>query len=203
MAVVDSTCSVDGCERPSAVKTYCRFHYHRVYTGLPLIPETHAERTTRKFWASVRKTNGCWIWTRTTCHFGYGSFYPFKQSHVRAHRYAYELAHGPIPDGLWVLHKCDNPPCVRPDHLYLGNAADNASDRVNRGRGTSGSQCWPKHRKRGEELPASKVTEDIVRRIRAEHNPPLVTNQGLATRYGISKEQVWKIRKGRCWGHVK
>ncbi len=82
-----------------------------------------------RFWAKVRKSDGCWEWTGAANRQGYGRIALGRASGPRrAHRIAWELTHGPVPDGLWVLHHCDNPPCVRPDHLWLGTRADNARD---------------------------------------------------------------------------
>lgn len=87
-----------------------------------------------RFWEKVWKSDdGCWEWTAYTDCFGYGCFGIGREARsVGAHRISWELTYGTIPSGLWVLHRCDNPPCVRPDHLYLGTAADNSRDRYER-----------------------------------------------------------------------
>jgi hypothetical protein len=97
-----------------------------------------------RFWAAVDKTNadGCWEWTRARFPSGYGKMQleggsrkvPGSRKLEGAHRLAWTLTHGEIPDGLWVLHKCDNRPCCRPDHLFLGTCADNVRDMVAKGR---------------------------------------------------------------------
>lgn len=91
----------------------------------------------KRLWAKVTRSDGCWIWTGATHPNGYGHLRgeggvaaPF----VYAHRAVYELTFGPIPDGLSVCHTCDNPRCVRPDHLWLGTASDNMRDCVAKGR---------------------------------------------------------------------
>lgn len=84
------------------------------------------------FWDNVNKTDGCWEWQKSRSPTGYGHISIGKEGH--AHRMAWMLAYGPIPPGMWVLHKCDNPPCCRPDHLFLGTAKDNAADRDMKGR---------------------------------------------------------------------
>ena len=90
-----------------------------------------------RFWAKVDKTtpDGCWVWTRSCFSNGYGQFrVAMGESPRRAHRVSWEIHSGGIPDGLLVLHTCDNPPCVRPDHLFLGDDAANAADKVSKGR---------------------------------------------------------------------
>jgi len=86
-----------------------------------------------RFWEKVDKTAGCWVWTATTNKKGYGRFWNGERL-VGAHRWAYERYVGPVPEGHMVLHRCDNPPCVRPDHLFLGGAIANAGDMMLKGR---------------------------------------------------------------------
>jgi hypothetical protein len=88
-----------------------------------------------RFWAKVAKSDGCWEWQAVRSSQGYGAFRPTPESKQRsAHCYSWELAFGPIPDGLWVLHRCDNRVCVRPEHLFVGSASDNAQDAIAKGR---------------------------------------------------------------------
>jgi hypothetical protein len=95
-----------------------------------------------RFWAKVRKSKGCWTWEATCGHkFGYGSFHlGGGANHVYAHRFAWVLGNDrPVPKGLCVLHRCDNPKCVRPSHLFLGSRRDNVLDMVQKGRQRNGS----------------------------------------------------------------
>jgi hypothetical protein len=82
-----------------------------------------------RFWPKVRKDRGCWVWTGATTTTGYG-----RLSGQPAHRLSWEIHHGPIPAGLFVCHRCDNPGCVRPDHLFLGTHEANMADMVAKGR---------------------------------------------------------------------
>jgi hypothetical protein len=105
-------------------------------------PTTAAET---RFWLKVNK-NGplperapdlgpCWVWTGGVDGGGYGQFrLRSRVPMVKAHRLAWELIVGPVPDGLWVLHKCDNPPCCHPGHLFVGTPSDNARDAIAKGR---------------------------------------------------------------------
>lgn len=97
-----------------------------------------------RFWSKVNKTDGCWIWTAYRDDKGYGCF-GFRGKVWKAHRVAYELATGPIPTGAHILHSCDNPSCVNPEHLRAGTHADNMRDKVARGRDFQASQTHCKH----------------------------------------------------------
>jgi hypothetical protein len=87
---------------------------------------------TDRFWKKVQKTDSCWVWIGGLSH-SYG-WMGINSRHVLAHRISWELHNGPIPDGLYVCHHCDNPPCVRPDHLFLGTHDDNMNDKISKGR---------------------------------------------------------------------
>lgn len=98
-------------------------------------PRTNQKKDlTVKFWSFVEKTESCWLWRGGLHQKGYGSMGDGDGSHVRAHRYSYLLHFGPIPKGKMVCHKCDNPPCVNPEHLFLGTAQSNMDDMIQKGR---------------------------------------------------------------------
>ncbi len=149
----------------------------------------------QRFWSKVDKTpSGCWVWLSTKNSQGYGRFSirvaPWKQRWYSAHRLVWEWTHGEEPK-LCVLHRCDNPSCVNPGHLFLGTHADNARDRDRKGRRRS-----PKGALNGR----AKLTEAEVLEIRRRYVP----GEGvtLAVRYGLSATQVQRIAQGTAWGHL-
>lgn len=142
-----------------------------------------------RFWEKVAKGEGCWEWQGRRTKPGYGRFWPqgLKGPAVQAHRIAWELVNGPIPAGLYVCHSCDNPPCVRPDHLWLGTNRENQLDAVAKGRGNA-----------GERNNKARISTADAEAIRASTE----ATGALAIRYGISPGHVWRIRRGERWAHV-
>jgi hypothetical protein len=143
-----------------------------------------------RFWSKVEKSDGCWNWTAGTYVNGYGIF-KLDRRNWRAHRLSYKLKCGPIPDGMQVLHKCDNRLCVNPDHLFLGTNADNMADKVAKGR-----EAHYGHP--GERQGQSKLTNDQVLAIRASSGP----HRDVAAEFGMSRSQVRDIRTRRAWKHI-
>lgn len=144
-----------------------------------------------RFWEKVAKSDGCWEWTAYRNSAGYGRFTVGPGNETNAHRYSWFLHYGPIPGGLWVLHHCDNPPCVRPDHLWLGTTGDNTADMIAKGRARRGVT-------RGENQSQAKLTEADVRTIRASREPGVE----LARRYDVSTGLISHVRNRRNWRHV-
>ena len=131
----DSGCSIPGCERPHYGHDLCQKHYRRqrLHGDADTLLIGQGLSAEQRFWRFVeRNTEGCWSWTGSKDE-GYGRFGVDGRT-VRAHRFSYELHHGPIPDGMVVMHKCDNPQCTNPGHLELGTLHDNALDMVAKGR---------------------------------------------------------------------
>lgn len=147
-----------------------------------------------KFWGWVDKSGDCWVWTAARKKDGYGWFHVGPKKKL-AHRVAWELAHGePPPDGLLVLHSCDNPPCVRPEHLRLGTNADNAADRVARGRSNPAMGESNGHAK----LTAAQVVAIRERVSSGKHG----IKAELAREYGVSESAISKIENGTKWKSV-
>ena len=146
-----------------------------------------------RFWKYVEKTPGCWNWTGAVEAGGYGQIRAGGTK--RAHRISWLLHHGKLPAELDVLHTCDNPRCVRPEHLYLGTQLENMRDRKNRGRRPDTS---------GERNPRAKLTADNVRAIREEFGRTAYKRgrMAIATKYGISYTMVQLIVKRRSWSSV-
>lgn len=145
----------------------------------------------QRFWAQVEKTDGCWFWIPAKARNEYGAIRVLgHRSKVKAHRFSWELHFGPIPDGLDTLHHCDTPPCVRPDHLFLGTNGDNVADKVSKGRQSKGAGTG-----------VAKLTPDTVRAIRAM----LATGAGqreTARAFDVSHTTVRWIAVGKIWKHV-
>ena len=113
-----------------------------------------------RFWAKVHKTSTCWLWTASTNKCGYGQFNYKGMCHL-APRFAYLIAIGSIPDTLCVLHRCDNPRCVHPDHLFLGTQTDNLRDMIAKGRAfwlTGRQRASPKGRKLSPATPRTTAS---------------------------------------------
>lgn len=127
----------------------------------------------------------CWPWPGGRTLRGYGQL-RIGTRLVRAHRAIYEAAVGPIPDGMVVRHRCDNPPCINPHHLELGTQADNMADAVDRGRMAS-----------GERNGRTKLTAEQVADLRRRWAEDGVTQAALSAEYGISSSQVSRICTGR------
>ncbi len=157
-----------------------------------------------RFGPVVRADLGCcWVWTGSlnSQHANkvsrYGQFFVRKVNGktqlVSAHRFSWEIENGPVPAGSWVLHHCDNGPCVRPSHLFLGDHAVNMADMKAKGRTRA---THPEQR--GERHPRHKLTEQDVRYIRASIGN--LSYRELALRFGVGKSMIWAIAKGRSWG---
>ena len=142
-----------------------------------------------KFWSQVNKTGGCWLWTGKLTYRSYGSFYARYDGHKwwRAHRFSWYIHNGEIPENLYVLHKCDNPWCVNPDHLWLGTHKQNQDDKVAKMR-----------HQHGERVHTAKLTVADVIAIRASSK----TNTELGKVYNVHDSHIHRIKSGKAWKSV-
>ena len=147
-----------------------------------------------RFWSKVDRDGpgGCWLWAAAQCPWGYGRFWLNGRTR-KAHRVSYVLAFGDIPAGLQVLHRCDIPLCVNPEHLALGTNADNHADKIRKGR-----QRGPV----GESNRGAKLTSARVAEIREAYARGGVTQLALASRFGMSQQSVSCIINNKRWRAV-
>lgn len=156
-----------------------------------------------RFWRylpSEVSTDECWNWTGHLSPTGYGRF-RFRGKHFRAHRFAWVAFVGEIDGGIFVLHKCDNPRCVNPAHLFLGTHDDNMADKVQKNRQARGlAIVGNRNTARGERAGRPKLKEADIKDIRASYRKE--ANAAIARRYGVSKVLVGLIMKRKAWKHV-
>jgi hypothetical protein len=148
------------------------------------------EKAAERFWRKVDRSGSCWLWTAACSGAGYGYFYVGSRL-VGAHRYSYELRNGPIPPGMVVMHSCDVPACVNPDHLSLGTARANSADAARKARQSRGSRHYN-----------AKLTEGQVLDLRARYARGGVTQAELAADYGVNASLVSLIVARKCWRHI-
>jgi hypothetical protein len=153
-----------------------------------------------QFWAQIDKDapGGCWLWKGWLLNSGYGET-TVRGKKITVHRFAYALAHGPIPKGKLLMHSCDVPTCVNPAHLSVGTDADNHRDKIAKRRHLF-----------GERSPQAKVNEEAVRTIRTEYRCTMTGRRTdwsnakeLCDRFGIAKPTLLQILKRETWAHVK
>lgn len=200
--MTNRTCSIDGCERKHKGRGWCESHFRKFLRyGSPLgvstlrgqPGESLAVRMERIGWTV--KQNECWEWNGAKGEAGHGQIRIDKKSR-QAHRIMFEIHYGPVPEGDNVLHRCDNPPCVNPGHLFSGTQKQNMDD------------MWAKGRQQeyvdqplGSKHPNAKLLENDVlelRRLRESGS----TYKSLAERFGISKSTVADIVSRKNWRHI-
>lgn len=142
-----------------------------------------------RFWELVNVTffpDACWVWNGHRCDKGYGRF-KVGDRRVAAHRFSYALFNNGVTKAVFICHRCDNPQCVRPEHLFAGTPADNAADRGRKNRHAHGSRAG-----------TAILTEAQVAAIKQDRR----TQRQVAESYGVSKSTVGKIRTGINWAHI-
>jgi len=150
------------------------------------------ERFFEKF--QIGAPDECWEWTRAN-NKGYGSIWDNDKNRMEeAHRVSWEIHRGPVPEGVCVLHNCDNPPCVNPNHLFLGTKSDNSKDMYSKGRHNVAYL-------KGEQHPMSKLTTADVLALRARREAGASKHE-LAAEFLITPDTAWEIYTRRTWRHV-
>jgi hypothetical protein len=134
------------------------------------------------FMAHVKRSDGCWEWVGWRDSKGYGGIV-IKGKKVGAHRQSWELFVGTIPAGLFVLHQCDNPPCVRPEHLFLGTHRDNMDDMIRKRRA------------------GNKLSADQVMAIKHQLELGLSLSE-LGRQYQVHRQTIWQIKHGKSWKYI-
>lgn len=184
MATTESTCV--HCGKPFQKRKETARFCSKKCTGHFFHPATDP---IERFWkkVSIAGPDECWPWIGARNSYGHGEFWRRDQTQGMAHRFAWEIKNGPIPDGMVVCHRCDNPPCCNVRHLFLGRPADNSADMTAKGR-----------QSRGEAHPVSKLSEQDVLSIRSSTESGVL----LGARFGISSVQVSNIRRRKQWVHI-
>jgi len=187
-------CLHEGCNEPAQNLGYCSKHYQRfkkygTTSDRVLKNQAHLSVRQRLELNVVVDEKGCWNWQKQKDKNGYGVL-SVADKPYRAHRASYEEFVGPIEDDLHVLHKCDNPSCINPDHLFLGTNAENMVDKVSKGRHAFGEKAG--HAK----LTENQVRE-IKRRLQRSESPNTIVKD-----FPVTGKAVRLIRDGVNWKHV-
>lgn len=186
-------CTVEGCNRDKRhSKLYCPMHYRRMHeTGITGGGPREALPLAERFKKYYKETEGCWIWTGSKSNKGYGNIGAGGRGgkFLLAHRVSYQIHKGEIPDGMFVMHSCDNPSCVNPSHLSLGTPKDNTQDALKKNRLAT---VWNP----GEAHAMAKLSLNDVLFIKA-HNE--IRGVDLARMFNVDKSTICDIRKGRTW----
>lgn len=180
-------CTAPGCVGKHHARGLCSKHYQVAERAGTLPARLTLEDRSRKY-SRLNAETGCIEWIGSKSKFGYGRV-RVGENILSAHRAAWESVNGEIPDGLCVLHKCDNPPCINVDHLFLGTQADNVADMNAKGR-----QAVNK----GEGNPRAKLTDEHIKRIRQD----VRLRSEIAIDYGISRVYVGSIQREDVWRHI-
>ena len=160
-----------------------------------IVKSVQASDFQNRFWPKVNKTSTCWNWTASMDKWGYGYIYLAKRKVLKAPRASWMIANGEITGGLHVLHFCDNPSCVNPDHLFLGTNLQNMQDKMRKGRWRGGDPLLIS----GERHGRSKLKQEDVVFIRDAHAAGDWTYKALAKKFNVSFQQIGSIVTRKAW----
>jgi len=200
-------CSVDGCDRPRRGGVLCEMHYYRYRRYGDFEKRGHRkkyddgktmdEHLIDKFLRGVHESEGCWSCDTAISNpeTGYCEVVIDRGKNGKFREYAHRLSFthfkGPIPDGLHVLHSCDNPPCCNPGHLFAGTREDNMDDMVDKGR-----------HYRGQNNRKPFLTESDVLSMYDLYDEGKISQYEIGRRFGINERAVWLIVHGKRWRHL-
>lgn len=170
-------------------------HAPRRYCGHRCADTASRTPIEERFWPKVQKGERCWLWQGEKTLQGYGRIHggEGRARATLAHRLSWEIHHGPIPEDAWVLHHCDTPACVRPDHLFLGHQPANVADMVSKGRQSTAH---------GSRNANAKMTEETVGEMRTRFAAGGISASQLSREYGITTGCASAILLRRTWKHV-
>lgn len=190
-------CTITGCQKIHYGKGYCQMHYLRSYrNGDPNIKKpsgknchllTLKERFEDKFIKGDKKE--CWLWQASISN-GYGNL-TYKNKSYIASRVSYQLYIGEIKSNMFVCHKCDNPLCVNPNHLFLGSPTDNVKDMMSKQRSA-----------KGEDHSQAKLINSDVVKIKEMLKKQNFTDQTIADLFNVKRETINRIKLNKAWKHI-
>lgn len=180
-----TTCKIDGCCAGGKLRLgLCVKHYTRLRRYGD--PERERPTLSERFHAGylIDDCSGCWLWQKAIGGTGYGAIQLAAGVTGKAHRVSWELANGPVPTGLNVLHECDTPRCVNPKHLFVGTVADNSNDMVSKGRSLVGAKN-----------PNARLKEDDIQMILSSSLNAIQLGELLS----VNPETIRRVRRGEHW----
>lgn len=191
LRVCDFECTVEGCSNPQIAKGICHKHYMRVRRsgtlGTPKFDRSWFEKALEK----TSKQGDCWVFLGAKGGGGYGVIKNNGKQYGLS-RLAFSELVEPLRPGMFVCHRCDNPACWNPDHLFQGTHADNMEDMAAKGRASRAS---------GERKHTSKLKDDDVRKIRQLLRDGL-SQRKVAAQFNVTQSCIWNISSGRCWSEI-
>lgn len=190
-------CAIEGCGRKHYGNGFCNKHYKANRTnGDPLVNKRSVHRPlVERFWEKVIVKEGCWDWSGAKTLLGYCVIrdeYP-KKGNQFGHRVSYTIHKGEISDGMNILHKCDNPSCVNPDHLEQGTQKQNVHDMMAKGRRTKTIGL------KGSDSPRSKLTWDDVRKIRELLSEGVLRQKDIGEMFSVTGATINYIHLNKTW----